>query len=80
MRQWAVGNEILHQLSLPLGLCYLCETMRTKRVLRALTTLLRALCDLGGRRCACLGERDRRDVRCETRNPNIMIAFCVGGM
>ena len=35
-----VGDGILHQLSLSLGLCHLCETMRTKRVLRALGTLL----------------------------------------
>jgi hypothetical protein len=54
MRQWAVGDGILHQLSLSLGLCHLCETMRTKRVLRALGTLLCALCALGGRRYARL--------------------------
>jgi hypothetical protein len=50
MRQWAVSDGILHQLSLSLGLCHLCETMGTKRVLRALGTLLCALCALGGRR------------------------------
>jgi hypothetical protein len=46
MRQWAVGDGILHQLSFPLvGLHHLCNTMRTKRVLHALGTLfmLRAL-------------------------------------
>jgi hypothetical protein len=54
--------------------------MRTMRVLRALGTLLCALCALGGRHCARLGKRDRHYVRCETRNANIVIAFCVGGM
>ena len=39
MRQWAVGDGLLHGLSLPLGLRHLCETMRTERVLRALGTL-----------------------------------------
>jgi hypothetical protein len=80
MRQWVVGDGILHQLSLSLRLCHLCETMSTERVLRALGTLLSALCALGGRRCARLGKRDRRHVRCETRNANIVVAFCVGGM
>jgi len=54
MQQWAMGLT-LHQLSLPLGLCHLCQTMRAKRVLRALGTLLCALRTLGGRRTARLG-------------------------
>ena len=33
-------DGILHQLSLLLALCHLCETMRTKGVLHALGTLL----------------------------------------
>ena len=80
MRQYVVGDGILHQLGLSLGLCHLCEAMRTERVLRPLGTLLCALCALGGRRYARLGKCDRRHVRCETRNANIVIAFCVGGM
>lgn len=52
--------------------------MRTKRVLCALGTLLRALCILGGRRHAGLRQRDGRHVRRETRNPNIVITFCEG--
>ena len=53
--------------------------MRTKRVLRALGTLFCALCAL--RRCyARLGKRDRRHVRRETRDANIVVAFCVGGI
>jgi hypothetical protein len=51
--------------------------MRTKQVLRSLGTLLCALCAPGGRRWARLGKRDRRHVRCETRNANVVIAFCV---
>ena len=69
-------NGFLHELGFPLGLGNLCKTMRTKRVLRALCTLLRALCGLGGRHCARLGERYGRHVRCKTRNTNIMVAFC----
>ena len=80
MRRRAVGDGILHQLSLSLGLCCLCETMGAKRVLRALGTLLCTLCALGGRRYTRLGKRDRRHVRCETRNADIVIAFCIGGM
>jgi hypothetical protein len=49
--------------------------MRTKRVLRPLRTLLRALCTLGSGRRARLGKRDGRHVRCETRNPNVVVAF-----
>jgi len=52
--------------------------MRTKRVLCALGTLLRALCILSGRRHAGLRQRDGRHVRRETRNPNIVITFCEG--
>ena len=62
MQQWVVVDGILHQLGLSLGLCNLCETMCTKRVLCALGTLLCAWGTLGGRRYARLGKRDRRHV------------------
>ena len=75
MQQWAVGDEILHQLCFSLCLRHLCEAVSTNRVLRALGTLLCALCALGGRRYARLGKRNRRHVRCETRDANIVIAF-----
>lgn len=75
-KQCDSGRWVLHQFSFPLGLCHLCKTMRTKRVLRALSTLLCALCALGGGHRAGLGQRDGRHIRCETRNANIMVAFC----
>ena len=69
------NKRVLHELGFPLGLCQLCKAMRTNRVLGALRALLRALCGLGGWRRTRLGQCNGRHVRCETRNPNIVIAF-----
>ncbi len=69
-------SGFLHELCLSLCLRHLCQAMGTKRILRALRALFRTLCALGHGRYTRLRKRDRRQVRCETRDPNIMIAFC----
>jgi hypothetical protein len=48
----------------------------TKRILRALRTFLRTLCVLDLGRHARLRKRDRSQIRSETRDANVMIAFC----
>ena len=46
----------------------------------SLSGILFALCVLGGRLYARFGEQIRRHVRCETRDVDIVIAFCIGGV
>ena len=58
--------------------CAICARRCAKRVLRVLGTLLCALWALGGKRCAHLVRCNRRHLRCEIRNANIVVAFCAG--
>ena len=56
-------NGFLHELGLSLGLCHLCQTVGTKRILRTLRAFLRTLCVLDRRRHTRLRKRNRRQIR-----------------
>ena len=56
-------NGLLHELGLSLGLCHLCQTVGTKRILRTLRAFLRTLCILDRGRHPRLRKRDWRQIR-----------------
>jgi len=68
-------NGFLHELGLSLGLCHLCQTVGTKRILRTLRALLRALCVLDRGRHTRLRKRDRCHIRCKTGDADVVVAF-----